>query len=77
MNDEIMEENLCVQTKTSKNPENEKEKKMNIIFKKLYAQIKSWQPHRRLSLCWIFYCVNDNVEIDLEDTQIMRCIICY
>jgi len=28
-------------------------------------------------LCWIFYCVNDNVKIDLENTQIMRCIICY
>ncbi len=25
----------------------------------------------------IFYCVNDNVEVDLENTLIMRCIHCY
>jgi hypothetical protein len=28
-------------------------------------------------LCWSFYRVNDNIEIDLENTQIMRCILCY
>ncbi len=26
---------------------------------------------------WSFYCVNDNAEIDLENTQIMCCILCY
>ncbi len=28
-------------------------------------------------MCWSFYCVNDNIEIDLENTQIMCCILCY
>ncbi len=28
-------------------------------------------------LCWNFYCVNDNEKIDLENTQIMHCILCY
>jgi len=41
----------------------------------LHAKIKSWQLHGILSLCWSFYYVNDNIEIDLENTQIMCCIL--
>jgi hypothetical protein len=41
MNDKIMEENVNVETKTSRNPKNEKEEKMKINFKKLHAQRKS------------------------------------
>jgi hypothetical protein len=77
LNDEIMEENVSVQIKTNKNPENERKEEMKIKIKKLHAQRKSWQSHGRLSLCWSSYCVNDNVEFDLENTQIMRCILCY
>jgi len=66
-----------VQTKTSKNPKNDKEEQMKINFFKLHAQRKIWQPHGRLSLCQIFYCVNDNTKFDLENTQIIRCILCY
>jgi hypothetical protein len=43
----------------------------------LHAQRKNWQSHGRLSLCWRFYCVNDNTRIDLENTQIMHYILCY
>jgi hypothetical protein len=46
-------------------------------LKKLHAQRKSWEPHGRTSLCWSFYYVNDNGEVDLENTQLMRCIFCY
>jgi hypothetical protein len=28
-------------------------------------------------LCWAFYCVNDNKEVDLIVLQVMHCIICY
>jgi hypothetical protein len=28
-------------------------------------------------LFWSFYCVDDNAKIDLENTQIMCCILCY
>jgi len=72
MNDEIMEENVSVKIKTSRNPENEKKEQMKINLQNLHAQKKSWKPHGRLSLCWSFYYVNDNVEIDLENTQIMH-----
>jgi hypothetical protein len=27
-------------------------------------------------LCWAFYCVNDNKEVDIIAPQIMCCIIC-
>jgi hypothetical protein len=46
-------------------------------LKILHAQRKIWKPHGKTSLCWSFYCVNDNAEIDLVNTQIMRCILCY
>jgi hypothetical protein len=28
-------------------------------------------------LCWSFYCVNENAKVELESTQIMRCILCH
>jgi hypothetical protein len=28
-------------------------------------------------LCWSYFCVNDNVGIDLENTQIIHCILCF
>jgi hypothetical protein len=50
---------------------------MKINLKKLHAQRKIWQPHGRLFLCWSFYYVNDNTQIDFEYTQIIHCILCY
>ncbi len=46
-------------------------------LKKLHAQRKFWKPHGITSLSWIFYCVNNNAEVDLVNTQIMRCIFRY
>jgi hypothetical protein len=77
MNDEIIEENVSVQIKISQNLENEKKTEIKINLKKLHLQRKSWQPHGSTSLCWSFYCVNDNIEIDQDNTQIMCCILCY
>jgi hypothetical protein len=77
MTNGIIEENVSVQIKTSQNLENEKKEELKINLKKLHAQRKSWQPHGSTSLCWSFYCVDDNIEIDLENTQIMCCIFCY
>jgi hypothetical protein len=71
------EENPSVQTKTSRNLENGREKIMKGNLKKLHAQIKIWKPHGRTSLCWSFYGVNDDAYIDLVNTQIMRCILYY
>jgi flagellar biosynthesis protein FliP len=78
MNDEIMEKNVSVQTETSRNPENEKEEQIKIIFL-IFACTK-----KRLETTWkiifvleIFYYLNDNAEIGLENTQIMYCILCY
>jgi hypothetical protein len=46
-------------------------------LKKLHAKRNFWKWHGRIFLYWIFYCVNKNVEIDLVNTQIMCCILCY
>ncbi len=77
MNDDISEKNVSVQIETSKNPKNEKEEQMKIKSKKLHAQKINWQQHGRLSLCWSFYCFNDNNKIDLNNIQILHYILCY
>jgi hypothetical protein len=33
----------------------------------------SWKT----SLCWGLYCVNDNAVVDLENAQIICCILCH
>jgi hypothetical protein len=35
------------------------------------------ESNSRNALCWTFYCVNDNKEIDLKTPEIICCIICY
>jgi hypothetical protein len=77
VDDEIVEENVSVQIEKNRNPKNEREVQVKINLKKLHAPRKSWQPHGSLSFCWNFYYVNDDAKIDLENTQIMHCILCY
>ncbi len=43
-------------------------------LKKLHAQRLFWKPNNRNALCWAFYYVNDNKEIDLIAPQIMHYI---
>jgi hypothetical protein len=43
----------------------------------LHAQRKLWKPHGKTSLCWGLYCVNDNVIVDIENAQIVCCILCH
>ncbi len=79
MNDVVLEEkfeeNSSVQMEASRNLENGNEEVINENLKKLHAQRKVWKPHGRISLCWSFYCVNDNAEVDLINTQIMLCTL--
>jgi hypothetical protein len=47
------------QTEGSRNP------KMNENnLKKLHAQRAFWRRNNKNALCWTFYCVNDNKEIN-------------
>ncbi len=71
------EENPTIQTETNRILENDSEEIMKENLKKLHAQRKIWKPHGRTSLCWIFFHVNNNVEVDSVNTQIMHCILCY
>jgi hypothetical protein len=67
-----LEENASVWVKGSRNP------KINQFFlKKLHVQRLFWKPHKKNDLCWTFYYVNDNKEVDLTSFQIMHCIICH
>jgi hypothetical protein len=46
-------------------------------IKALHVQRNYWKPHRKTSLCWTFYCVNDDTNEDLQNSQIMCCILCH
>ncbi len=67
-----LEEMVSFQTKGSKFLKmNEKN------LKKLYAQKTFWRGNTRNALCWAFYCVNDNKEVNATTSQTMQCIICH
>jgi hypothetical protein len=38
---------------------------------------KILRGQNRNAICWAFYCVNDDKEIDLGNLQVMRCLFCY
>ncbi len=38
---------------------------------------KEWRGHNINALCWSFYCVNDNKEINNKCHQLMRFFFCY
>ncbi len=50
---------------------------MNIQIKKLRAQRTFWRENNKNALCWAFYCVNDNKEVNVITPQTMRCIFCH
>jgi hypothetical protein len=63
----------------------QKEAKIQKIMKRKWKKIWRsymhkrlfWKPNNRNALCCLFYCVNDNKEIDFIGLQIMCCIFCY
>ncbi len=55
----------------------ESEKLMKMNLKRQHVQRKFQKLHGLTTLCWGFYCVNDNGEIDFENAQIMRCVLCH
>ncbi len=71
------DENPTVQTKINRDPKGENEQLMQNNIKKLHVQRKVQKPHGRTSLCWSFYCVNDNTNVDIENPQIMCYIFCH
>jgi hypothetical protein len=68
-----LEENGSIQIERNRNPRtNEKKMNENYMHKTLF-----WEPKNKNVLCWAFYCINDNKEIDLIGFQIMCCILCH
>jgi hypothetical protein len=55
----------------------QKETKIKEILEKLHAQRLFWKSNSINALCWAFYYVNDNKEVDLKAPQIKCRIICY
>jgi len=48
---------------------------MQSNIQSLHVQRKFWKPHGRTLLCWVFYCENDNTNVNLENPSIMHCIL--
>jgi len=46
-------------------------------LKKLHAQKVFWKRNSNNALCWAFYCVNDNKEVNVTTPEIMHCIVCH
>ncbi len=46
-------------------------------LKKLHAQKTFWNRNSRNTLCWAFYYVNDNKEVNATTPQTMWCIFCH
>jgi hypothetical protein len=68
------EENANVWKEGSKNLE-KNEQKMKEILKKVHAQRLFWKSHSKNALCWAFFYVNDNKEVDLIVFQIMHYLL--
>ncbi len=47
------------------------------IWKTLHAQKVFWKRNSKNALCWAFYCVNDNKEVNVTTLQIMHSIFCH
>lgn len=76
--EETFKENPNVQAKISKNPKGQNEQDiMQNNIKTLHVQIKFWKLHGRMLLCQAFYYVNDNSNVDFENSQIMCFIHCH
>jgi hypothetical protein len=53
------------------------EEKMKENFKKLNAQKSFQRRNNKNLLCWAFYYVNDNKEVNVTTLQTMHCILCH
>ncbi len=45
---------------------NEREEKMKENWKKLHLHIRKWRHDNRNALCWSFYYVNGNKQVDVK-----------
>jgi hypothetical protein len=80
MNEVIIENEMSVEFEemVSLQIEGSRNSKMNEKnFKKLHAQKTFWRGNSRITLCWAFYCVNDNKEVNAIVFQTMWFILCH
>jgi hypothetical protein len=40
------------------------------------GQVIFYKPHHRNSICWGLFVVNDDLHVDFENPQMLRCIVC-
>jgi hypothetical protein len=59
-----LEEMVSLQIEGSRNLEMNEKNEKNL--KKLRAQKTFWRGNSIIALCWAFYCVNDNEEVNAK-----------
>ncbi len=69
-------ENPSFQTKVNGVSQNEKGNTKTIL-KKLHVQKKKQRFHNKISFCQLFYCVNDNSQVNGKIFKMMRCFLCH
>jgi len=71
---ENFQKNVSLQIEINKN-EKINDEKMKNNLNKLHAQRSFWGTNNINVLCWAFYPVNDNKEVNILIPQTMHCII--
>jgi hypothetical protein len=41
----------------------------------IQVEVVTWRPHSGSSICWGFFVANDNLLMDIENPQMLQCII--
>jgi hypothetical protein len=47
-----------------------------LYFVIIKVQVIFWKPHHQNSICWGLFVVNDDLHVDLQNLQMLQCILC-
>ncbi len=64
-------------TKSYNNVSEEDLLDQEVLLETMKKQLVWWKLHQRTSPTWAFFKVNDNQQIDLKQSEVLRCIVCH
>jgi len=48
-----------------------------VLLETMKKQLVCWKAHERTSPTWTFFKINDNKQVDLNQSQVVQCIVCH
>jgi hypothetical protein len=78
MEDELLNGSFQIKPNTTQeiiefNERNEMERNLQT----LHVQRKIWKGYNRNAICWAFYFVNENKDVDPKNLPVKSCLFCY